>query len=785
MTKAMYIGIQNNPTVTLPSGYTQLEYIESSGTQYIDTGFTPNQNTRIKLEMQLKDNSAGATPFGCRNGSTSYFLLSKESDGNFAPGFGSTWASSTIAGTVSERLTVELSSSGFIVGKNTVAVTVTNFDVGYSLTLFARNSAGTIGNYANMKLYSCQIYDNGTLVRNLVPVKNSSGAVGLYDVANSKFYTNGGSGTFTAGTVLDGKNVARKVNKMYVGVANKPTAELPSGYTEVEYIESSGTQYIDTGFVPNSNSRINIRFQFLASVSATNAIYGARTAWANSMSTFELTTAGAMIFGYGTKYVSITPKALEVVEYDMNKNVASANGSTSTITANTFTAPCPAYLFAENNNGSPSSFATGRMYSCKIYDNGSLVRNFVPCKNSSGTVGLYDTVNSVFYTNAGSGTFAVGTVLDGKGVARKVLKGYIGVNGIARKFFGKLELKYKGKATSLSEARTYLASASVGNYALFAGGYSSSSGGSIVKTIDAYSSSLTRSTSVWLNSERQKLSGASIGNYALFAGGCDAVKSPNSSVESIDASLTRASRTGLNTARYNMASTVVGNYAIFAGGQTNKSSSSSSYFSKVFEAYNTSLSRQTLADVVLQAVSAELSATTLGNYAIFAGGCANNSTFRAHCQAVDGSLTSRNLTNLSVAKFALASATVGDYAIFSGGACFSPGFSDTIDVIDKSLTKIGVSITLSVARMYLTGIALGNYAIFAGGYGRGNDTAANDGTFDTVDVFDESLTRVSVTGLSLARESLASATVGNYALFAGGIDKNGGYSAIVDVYELS
>ena len=73
----------------------------------------------------------------------------------------------------------------------------------------AKNSGSAVdtsslGNYASMKLYSCKIYNNGTLVRNLVPAKNSGGTIGLYDLVNSAFYTNAGSGTFTAGADIAG-----------------------------------------------------------------------------------------------------------------------------------------------------------------------------------------------------------------------------------------------------------------------------------------------------------------------------------------------------------------------------------------------------------------------------------------------------------------------------------------------------------------------------------------------------------------------------------------------------
>ena len=98
------------------------------------------------------------------------------------------------------------------------------------------------------------------------------------------------------------------------------------------------------------------------------------------------------------------------------------------------------------------------------------------------------------------------------GVARKVKKIYIGVANIARQVFGGGELSYYGKATSLSEARGYLAAVSVGNYALFGGGEYS-------PTVDAYNTSLTRTSPTALSVVRGDLAATSVGNYALFGGG--------------------------------------------------------------------------------------------------------------------------------------------------------------------------------------------------------------------------------------------------------------------------
>ena len=51
----------------------------------------------------------------------------------------------------------------------------------------------------SMQLYSCQIYDNGTLIRDFVPSQDPTGNVGLYDLVGAQFYGNAGTGAFVAG----------------------------------------------------------------------------------------------------------------------------------------------------------------------------------------------------------------------------------------------------------------------------------------------------------------------------------------------------------------------------------------------------------------------------------------------------------------------------------------------------------------------------------------------------------------------------------------------------------
>ena len=112
-------------------------------------------------------------------------------------------------------------------------------------------------------------------------------------------------------------------------------------------------------------------------------------------------------------------------------------------------------------------------------------------------------------------------------------------------------------ATSLNEARGYLAAASVGNYALFGGGKDSSNS----STVDAYDTSLTRTIPTPLSVARYYLEATTVGNYALFGGGAN-----QTTVDAYDTSLTRTIPTPLSEAREALAATTVGNYALFGGG---------------------------------------------------------------------------------------------------------------------------------------------------------------------------------------------------------------------------
>lgn len=195
--------------MSLPSGYKRLEYIQSSGKQWTDTGFKPTGATKVVIDFQMvSQGSSQQGVFGSRPGTsgrftvfTGYGTADLQVDYNTEQTLAS--VGSSITGlNVNSRTTLEVSNSLVINGTTVKTVSATSFTSTYNLFLFANNNAGKAQLPGILKLYSCQIYDNGTLVRDFIPCKNTGGAVGLWDDVNSVFYGNAGTGTFTAGPVV-------------------------------------------------------------------------------------------------------------------------------------------------------------------------------------------------------------------------------------------------------------------------------------------------------------------------------------------------------------------------------------------------------------------------------------------------------------------------------------------------------------------------------------------------------------------------------------------------------
>lgn len=206
-----------------------------------------------------------------------------------------------------------------------------------------------------------------------------------------------------------------------------------SGYTQIEYLESSGTEYINTDVLPHTTEtsiKTEVVFQKpTLDTSATGDEYvvsaynGNRrryypVVFSNTADVFRTTT--------GTGTTTSTKITINYGEYDNKIHKVVYNGTDNKVYYDdvekgtlqggfTTNATYPIYLFALDNSGPEQEFFTGRIYYVKFWDNatGNLVRNMIPVKrNSDDELGMYDLVNNVFYTNLGTGAFTGGNEIE-------------------------------------------------------------------------------------------------------------------------------------------------------------------------------------------------------------------------------------------------------------------------------------------------------------------------------------------------------------------------------------
>ena len=196
-----------------------------------------------------------------------------------------------------------------------------------------------------------------------------------------------------------------------------PSQIIPREYTQLEYLESTGTQWIDTGIKPLPNIGVIAKYS-----------YSRLTAYAHIFGTFEphfylgITSSGqdmSMSYGPTANNVVISMPIANVVinkpytarlNY-LNDGIAEFVGISST--------NIPPKTFPNNNsrirlfaNAALSIGSWSRIYNIKITENTSIVRDFIPARrNSDGVLGMYDTVTNTFFTNAGTGEFIAGPIV--------------------------------------------------------------------------------------------------------------------------------------------------------------------------------------------------------------------------------------------------------------------------------------------------------------------------------------------------------------------------------------
>lgn len=386
------------PSSRLPEGYTEVQYIQSSGTQYVDTGVNSKKTSGFSVDFQIVALNSGPSAvigaFTWGGYINAFWALSgawsSESGKDVRKTFGT---ADTTRHTVSQNV-----DAGVCVFDGETKFTgLTFFDnIARTFRIGCLNGGDSYPTYglSSLRVFSCQLYDNGNLIRDFIPCVDPTGNAGLYDLVDGKFYGNAGTSVFLAGP---------------------PRATLPEGYTQLEYIQSSGAQYVDTGVRQDQNSRVIVDFQLISGPSSNYAwiFEGRDTGPKNRHSVYANKTTGNWHGGYGSasQNTNIPYDLSARITADFNKNVLKIGNTSTTFAQEVFQSLTSTVLFGRSTGGTIDNYAQAKLFGCRFFDADTLLRDFIPCENAGGAVGLYDLVNEKFYGNAGTGSFTAGPVV--------------------------------------------------------------------------------------------------------------------------------------------------------------------------------------------------------------------------------------------------------------------------------------------------------------------------------------------------------------------------------------
>lgn len=196
-------------------------------------------------------------------------------------------------------------------------------------------------------------------------------------------------------------------------MVNQIMGPLPSKYILLDYIKSTGTQYIDLGITPSDNMEFEIDYQSLAP--RATKLFGCETTAKSLFDAYDVgkTQATIRVFAHGGTNGGSPTTITTIAGQKTSLKLIIKNGTYSVYVNGELVATSPVvgaipnlsiFLFAVNRNGSADGKGSQIIYSCKVKKSGELVGDFKPYL-IDGKPGLLNTIDKSFYSNLGTGEF--------------------------------------------------------------------------------------------------------------------------------------------------------------------------------------------------------------------------------------------------------------------------------------------------------------------------------------------------------------------------------------------
>ena len=381
----------------LPVGFKEVEYLQSTGEQYIDTGIAGSSTLRIEMNGQKSGASFGVY-FGAGTGNNRIQAIYINNYNSAR--IGNVTNTQLGSDTKKFNIVVDTLNKNVIYNGTTYPFAYTSALTTLNIFIFARNEGGSFADKASAKCWSFKVWDNNALVRDFIPCLDVAGKPCMYDLVGKKAYYNIGTGEFTYG---------RKI--------------IP-----VEYLESTGTQYIDTGYYPNNNTKYNLKTQFLnpTTTQEYKGIIGVSVApndrcgmgFYNGKIRQQF-GSGAAVYGGNyndSSYIGFNNATV----YECSRNGFYIEGTLNWTPTKDFTGTSSVTAWLFNTHAEAVYSGTPqKLFYCKIYDNNILVRNYIPAIDESGIAFMFDQVTHAIFDNTGTGEFIYGSpVASNKGKIR-------------------------------------------------------------------------------------------------------------------------------------------------------------------------------------------------------------------------------------------------------------------------------------------------------------------------------------------------------------------------------
>jgi len=410
----------------IPAPYTELEYIDNNGTAWLDLGMPIGSADIVTFDIKWND-AVSAPFFGAYNaggGFANQSFVGTISTAGAACFYAN---SSSVTGRITKptaRATYKwngISAMPTLDGRDagTVVPPYADFTPSVNAYLFTRNEGGTAGSVDDITLYGFKVERNGAVIINLIPAKrDSDNVVGMYDTVRGQFLTSAGIGSFTAGPAI----TPSPVTPMDIWCNNgklkaRHQSGLPVGYQRLEYLEATGTQYLDTGFYFDNPATDTLTVDLIKTIGGGGTVfYGFRDRYKVNGYGMQFSDAGATNIQWADKDTGLgTNPAMQIgTRYTAVRTGPSYSigGSSYTIAdAGSVTQNYPLYLFCTNDGGSPNLRASAKIYEVTVVNAQGVTRmHLLPAKRlSDNELGMYDLVSGSFFTNAGTGSFTAGT----------------------------------------------------------------------------------------------------------------------------------------------------------------------------------------------------------------------------------------------------------------------------------------------------------------------------------------------------------------------------------------